>query len=187
VELPIHGTAFERTAFARFREDPESAPLGTPSGRIEIFSDRIAGFGYDDCPGHPTWFAPQEDGRHPLRLVSPQPADKLHSQLEAALADAPGARPAPLAIHPDDASARRMAEGALVRVANGRGACLARARITGDIAPGVVALPTGAWFDPGEDGVDGQGNPNVLTEDIGTSRLAQGTSAHTARVDVASA
>ncbi|MGM0584397.1 MAG: molybdopterin-dependent oxidoreductase [Pseudomonadota bacterium] len=184
VELPIHGRAFERTAFGAFRADPEGAALGTPSGRIEIFSERIAGFGYDDCPGHPVWFAPEEgDEAHPLRLVSPQPADKLHSQLEAALADAPGARPAPLAIHPRDAAARGIADGALARVFNARGACFARARLTEDVAPGVVAIPTGAWFDPDGDGVDRQGNPNVLTEDVGTSRLGQGTSAHTARVE----
>lgn len=185
VELPIQGRAHERTAFAAFRADPERAPLGTPSGRIEIVSDRIASFGYDDCPGHPTWFAPEREAAHPLALVSPQPADKLHSQLECALADAPGARPAPLAIHPRDAAARGIAEGAELRVFNGRGACRARARLTEDVAPGVVALPTGAWFDPGPDGTDRDGNPNVLTEDVGTSRLGQGTSAHTARVEVA--
>src|SRR5882672_9337719 len=36
-----------------FRADPQRRPLKTPSGRIEIFSERVASFGYDDCPGHP--------------------------------------------------------------------------------------------------------------------------------------
>ncbi|MFN3260070.1 MAG: molybdopterin-dependent oxidoreductase [Pikeienuella sp.] len=184
VELPIEGEAFERTALVAFRKDPEAAPLGTPSGRIEIFSGRIAGFGYDDCPGHPTWFPPEADPAHPLRLVSPQPADKLHSQLECALEDEPGARPAPLSIHPDDAAARGLADGAIARVFNALGACRARVRVTETVLRGVVALPTGAWFDKAEDGTDLQGNPNVLTEDRGTSRLGQGTSAHTASVEV---
>ena len=188
VELPVEGEAFARTAFARFRADPEGAPLGTPSGRLEIFSERIAGFGYDDCPGHPTWFPPEpRDPDAPLALVSPQPADKLHSQLECALAETPGARPAPLTIHPRDAAARGVADGARVRVFNARGACLATARVSDAVAPGVVAMPTGAWFDPDAAGICRQGNPNVLTEDVGTSRLAQGTSAHTARVEVAAA
>ena len=39
--------------FADFREDPEGAALKTPSGKIEIYSETIAGFGYDDVPGHP--------------------------------------------------------------------------------------------------------------------------------------
>ena len=54
--------------------------------------------------------------------------------------------------------------------------------------PDVVALPTGAWFDPLEPGVPGTlelaGNPNVLTRDEGTSSLAQGPSAHTCLVEV---
>ena len=39
----------------RFRDDPDGAPLPTPSGKIEIFSETIASFGEPDCPGHPAW------------------------------------------------------------------------------------------------------------------------------------
>ena len=53
------------------------------------------------------------------------------------------------------------------------------------VMPGVVVLPTGAWYDPDTPGgTDRHGNPNVLTLDVGTSRLAQGPSAHTALVDI---
>jgi biotin/methionine sulfoxide reductase len=48
----------------------------------------------------------------------------------------------------------------------------------------VVSLPTGAWLTPDEDGTDSQGNPNILTRDLGTSRIGQGSSAHTALVQV---
>lgn len=188
--LPIRTEGPNRTLFAPFRADPESSPLPTPSGRIEIFSDTIAGFGYDDCPGHPVWLPPREwlgaaTGAAPLHLVSPQPGDKLHSQLECALADVEDARPVPLVLHPEDAAARGIAAGDLVRVFNARGAARARAAPSTDILQGVVALPTGAWLgDPG-DNIDPHGNPNVLTLDIGTSRLGQGSSAHTALVEVA--
>ncbi|MEM6497578.1 MAG: molybdopterin dinucleotide binding domain-containing protein [Pseudomonadota bacterium] len=67
---------------------------------------------------------------------------------------------------------------------NDRGACIARAQVTSGIRPLVIAIPTGAWFDPNSDGDDTQGNPNVLTRDIGTSRLGQGSSAHSTLVDV---
>ncbi|MEM1431540.1 MAG: molybdopterin-dependent oxidoreductase [Pseudomonadota bacterium] len=189
VRLPLETDRQEGTYFAPFREDPEIAPLGTPSGRIEIFSETIDGFGYDDCPGHPVWLPPDTwlgtaTAEAPLHMVSPQPGDKLHSQLEAALADEEGARPETLVIHPEDADARGIRSGDLLRVFNARGACRARARVSNDICAGVVALPTGAWFgDPGGN-IDPDGNPNVLTEDIGTSRLGQGCSAHTALVDV---
>jgi biotin/methionine sulfoxide reductase len=190
VKLPIRAEGPNRTLFAPFREDPDRAPLGTPSGRIEIFSSTIDSFGYDDCPGHPVWLPPTEwlgaaTGAAPLHLVSPQPGDKLHSQLEAALADVAGARPETLVIHPADARARGIKAGDLVRVFNARGSCRARAALSEGIHPGVVALPTGAWYgDPGGN-IDPNGNPNVLTRDVGTSRLGQGCSAHTTLVDVA--
>ena len=116
-------------------------------------------------------------------MVSPQPGDKLHSQMESAIADEPGARPVRLEIHPDDAAKRSINDGDVVRVKNHRGACLARASFNDGVLKGVVALPTGAWL-ADDDGDDPHGNPNVLTHDIGTSRLGQGTSAHTAMVEV---
>src|SRR5258705_8167931 len=48
------------TLLADFRTDPKGHRLHTPSGRIEIFSEDIDGFGYDDCAGHPKWFEPSE-------------------------------------------------------------------------------------------------------------------------------
>ena len=51
-----------------------------------------------------------------------------------------------------------------------------------------MQISTGAWYDPLEPGVigslDKHGNPNVLTFDKGTSRLAQGCSAQSALVEV---
>jgi biotin/methionine sulfoxide reductase len=75
-----------------------------------------------------------------------------------------------------------------VRAFNDRGQCLVGAYITDAIRPGVVLIQTGAWYDPVERGrigsLDRHGNPNVLTLDKGTSRLAQGSSAQTALVEV---
>jgi biotin/methionine sulfoxide reductase len=165
-----------------FREDPEAHPLPTPSGRIEIFSSTVAGFNYPDCPGHPTWLAPVDvpDARHPLRLVANQPATRLHSQLDfGGTSAASKHRGREVArIHPRDAAARGIAEGDIVRLFNDRGACLAAIAITEDVTAGVVQLATGAWYDPADPQEDKplciHGNPNVLTRDVGTSRLAQG-------------
>ena len=41
-----------------FRDNPEENKLNTPSGKIEIFSEAIASFKYEDCPGHPCWIEP---------------------------------------------------------------------------------------------------------------------------------
>jgi biotin/methionine sulfoxide reductase len=173
---------------AAFRADPVARRLPTPSGRIEIFSRTVAGFGYADAPGHPAWFAPTEapDERHPLWLVANQPATRLHSQLDfgahSAAAKVRGREV--LRIHPDDAAARGIADGDLVRLVNDRGSCLAAAAVAADVLRGVVQLPTGAWFDPLDPAAERpfcvHGNPNVLTRDVGTSALAQGcTGQHT--------
>ena len=197
VELPVTYQTREPKPFAAFRADPVSHPLETPSGRIEIFSQTIAGFGYADCPGHPTWMEPvewsgsQAAAHHPLHLLSPQPESRLHSQLDCgktSLESKLQGREVML-IHPQDAAPRAIADGDLVRLFNDRGACLAGARLSRGVRPGVVVLPTGAWFDPGAEDGDGpglerHGNPNVLTLDKGTSRLAQGSAAHSTLVEV---
>jgi biotin/methionine sulfoxide reductase len=179
-----------------YRVDPDKNPLKTPSGKIEIFSESIAGFGYDDCPGHPVWMEPLEwlGGKaaqtYPLHMVSNQPAGKLHAQMDFAgesLALKVKDRE-PVIIHPDDAATRDIHDGDIVRVFNGRGATLAAAQISDGVRPGVIRLATGAWYDPAEPGrigsIDKHGNPNMLTPDKGTSKLGQGPIAHTALVEV---
>jgi biotin/methionine sulfoxide reductase len=77
--------------------------------------------------------------------------------------------------------------GDLVRVHNDRGACLAGVEVDPGVSPGVVVMATGAWYDPEESGdqpLDRHGNPNVLSFDAGTSRLAQGPSPLSALVEV---
>lgn len=183
-----------------FRADPVARPLPTPSGRIELFSDTVAAFGYDDCPGHPAWLEPSErlgaDGvgsltadREALALLANQPATRLHSQLDAGPVSQGGkvAGREPLAIHPSDAAERTIADGDVVLVRNERGACLAGALVTDRVRPGVVQLATGAWFTPVDTEVGvvcAAGNPNVLTTDRGTSRLAQGSTGSIALVHV---
>jgi biotin/methionine sulfoxide reductase len=182
--------------FEAFRQDPHAHPLGTPSGLIEIYSETIASFQYDDCPGHPAWLDKQEwlgaarAASYPLHLISNQPAPRLHSQLDFS-AVSRGTKIAgrePVTLHPADAAARGIEANMVVRIFNDRGACLAGAVLSADICPGVIQIATGAWYDPvdtdEEKGLDVHGNPNVLTRDVGTSRLGQGPTAHSCLVDV---
>jgi biotin/methionine sulfoxide reductase len=94
----------------------------------------------------------------------------------------------PMRMNPADATERGVGDGDVVRVFNDRGAILAGAVLTENLRPGVIQISTGAWYDPVEPGVigslDKHGNPNVLTLDKGTSRLAQGPSAQTTLVEV---
>ena len=190
ITLPVAGKEFASTPFQEFRKNPEESPLQTPSGKIEIFSKKIDSFGYSECPGHPIWIEPDEwlgsslTEDFPYHLVSPQPNDKLHSQLECAIADIPDKRPSPLMINQEDAKELNVKSGDIIRVYNMRGSCLARAQISDEIKVGVLSLSTGAWFETDEEGIEQQGNPNALTLDKGTSRLGQGPSAHTTLVNI---
>jgi len=191
IELPVDDVAL--TLMSDFRADPDATPLQTPSGKIEIFSETIDTFGYDDCPGHAAWLEPAEwlgserTKDFPLHLISNQPKTRLHSQYDnggyAQASKVQGREP--ILIHPDDAAPRGISDGDVVRVFNDRGQCLAGAVVTDGVQPRVVQLPTGAWYDPVEPGgLDAHGNPNVLTMDKGTSKLAQGPSAHSALVEI---
>ena len=179
-----------------FRANPVASPLKTPSGRIEIFSDRIHGFGYDDCPGHPTWIEPDEwlgsrtAERFRLHLISNQPVSRLHSQYDSgshSRAHKLHGREI-IRLHPLDAVERGIRDQDVVRVHNERGSCLAAAVVSEALRRGVVQLSTGAWYDPtdpsADNSLDKHGNPNVLTRDRGTSRLAQGPSAQSCLVEV---
>jgi len=178
---------------ADFRECPEAHPLPTPSGRIELYSGTIARFHYEDCPGHPTWFPPRDVAQgkmkdYPLYLLSGQPETRLHSQLDngnfSKSMKIKGREP--VLLHPEDARMRGIDDGDIVELFNERGRCLAGAKITDFIARGCVFLWTGAWYDPDFDACqarDRHGNPNVLTHDQRTSRLSQGSAAHSCLVE----
>lgn len=181
--------------FEEFRTNPRRHPLATPSGRIEIYSEKIANFRYTDSPAHPTWLPPYEwlgssqVERHPLHLVTIQPPDRLHAQMDPG----PVARARKIAgretlrMHPRDATSRDIEAGNVVRVFNDRGACLAGVELDDGVLPGVVVMATGAWYDPdmgSADRLDRHGNANVLSRDIGTSKLTQGPSALSALVQV---
>ena len=180
----------------KFRSDPKANPLPTPSGRIELYSEKIAGFNYDDCAGHPKWYDRQEwlgSGRaadYPLHLISNQPKTRLHSQYDHGVTSrsAKIRGRAPARMNPADAAERNITDGDIIRLFNNRGACLAGVIVTENLRPGVIELETGAWYDPLDPAdpmsLEIHGNPNALTRDVGTSKLAQGPSAHSCLIEV---
>ncbi|EKO3516243.1 trimethylamine-N-oxide reductase TorA [Vibrio fluvialis] len=181
---------------ADFRKDPEINALGTPSGFIEITSRKIGRYGYEHCQEHPMWFEKTErshggpgSDKYPFWLQSCHPDKRLHSQMcesEAFRATYAVQGREPVYINPMDAKTKGIKAGDLVRVFNGRGQLLAGAVLSDSYPRGVIRIEEGAWYGPlseKEGAICTYGDPNTLTLDLGTSELAQATSANTCIVD----
>ncbi len=177
-------------AFSDFRKDPAAAPLPTASGRIEIFSAALHALGRPaDIPAIPKyleeWESPfgPEAKKHPLQVIGIHTLARVHSTM-AGVDWLEEAFPQRLSINPVDADSRGIANGDEVRVFNDRGETRLRCRVTARILPGVVAIPQGAWWAPGPDGIDRGGCVNVLTSERWTP-LAFGNAQHTVMAQVA--
>jgi anaerobic selenocysteine-containing dehydrogenase len=130
--------------------------FGTPNGRARLHADYVP-------PAEVANAALAE--RFPLAMITP----KTHLFLNSTFANQErqhSAQPAPeVVLHPDDAAARGIADGARVRVYNDRGAFTCGARVSDDARPGVLVAPMGWWNADYEDGRSGQATtPQLLTE-----------------------
>ncbi|RXI47068.1 biotin sulfoxide reductase [Malaciobacter mytili] len=194
-EIPEDAKNFVR--HEAFRKDPIANPLKTETGKIQIYSDKFASFGYKDFKGHPMWFEPAEwlgnkklVKKYPLHLVSPHPTYRIHSQLDNTWVQnvhkVQGREP--IRINPNDAKKFNIRDGEIVEVYNDRGSLLAGVVITNTIREGVVAIEEGAWYSPEDNQKDitrcNSGQVNVLTSSRPTSQMAQATTANTVLVSI---
>jgi trimethylamine-N-oxide reductase (cytochrome c) len=189
IEMKVNKKNNKFVRHAAFRKDPVMNPLGTPSGKIEIFSQTIEKYGYEDCPAHPTWLPPTEwvgsAKKGELQLMTSHAAHRLHSQLnyaklreQYAIADRE-----PIMINTNDANTYGIKSGDLVRAYNSRGQVLVGALLTDGIKQGSVCIHEGAWPDlDKKTGICKNGGANVLTLDIPTSQLANGCAGNSALV-----
>jgi anaerobic selenocysteine-containing dehydrogenase len=114
----------------------------TPSGKIELYSERAIGLG---LPPLPVYEAPAPSA-YPLALRQGRTLTHFHGFYDhgRALPTLAKADPEPaLWISPADAGARGVSEGAAVRIHNERGAMRARARVTDKIPAGTVWMRDG--------------------------------------------
>jgi anaerobic dimethyl sulfoxide reductase subunit A len=157
-------------AFKEQIEDPKTYPFPTPSGKIEIHSQRLAEMNNPQLPPIPkyieTWESPSDPlaKQYPLQFISTHFKRRIHSNME----NIPWLRacePQMLWINAIDASARNINNGDLVKIFSQRGEVVIPAKVTERIMPGVVSLDEGAWFNPDESGVDRGGCSNVLLRD----------------------
>ena len=164
LEIPEPYVAFENQI-----KDPEHFPFPTPSGKIEIFCQRIADFNQPDfLPPVPKylegWEGPTDpkSNEYPLQLISTHSLRRTHSQFHN-IRWYRELRPHSIWINPIDAGPRDIKDDDKVKVFNDRGAISIRAKVTNRIMPGVVSVSQGAWYDPDHSGLDRGGCVNVLT------------------------
>ncbi len=176
-------------ACADFRKDPVKNPLTTPSGKIEIFSQRLdAQNKPKEIPAVPKyiqeWESPfgPEAKKFPLQALGHHTLARVHSTL-AGVDWLEEAFPQRVFINPIDASARGIQNSDEVRVFNDRGEIRIVCRVTRRIMPGVVAIPQGAWWAPDDKGIDRGGSINVLTSERWTP-YAFGNAQHTIMVEI---
>lgn len=154
---------------AEFRKDPGSNPLDTPSGKIEIYSERLAAmskvwtFGTfhnklrgDDLTALPeyvaTWEGPEEakaSKKYPFQVIGHHFKGRTHSSYGNVdwLVDA---HPQTVWINTKDARTKGITNGDEVFVYNDRGTIRLPARVTNRITPGVLSVPQGAWYRPSD-------------------------------------
>ena len=184
-------------AYKKFPDDPQANPLKTPSGKIEIYSSRLAriastweipkGEVISPLPVYAStpegWDDPARS-KYPLQMFGFHYKSRTHSSygnidiLEAACRQE-------VWINPIDAQKRGIVNGDMVRVFNGRGEVRIAAKVTPRIMPGVSAMGQGAWHnaDMQGDRVDHGGCVNTLTTHR-PSPLAKGNPQHTNLVEI---
>ena len=187
----------ETIAYRAFREDPLGHPLPTPSGKIEIYSERLAElagtyeYASDQAIDPLPIYMPEAEGwespsraRFPFQLVGYHARQRTHSSF-ANLEDLEFVSPHEIMVNPLDAQELDLHARERVLVENDRGSLVACVRITPRIMPGVLALPQGAWHraDMFGDRIDHGGCINTLTSDRPTA-LARGNAQHTILVRV---
>jgi trimethylamine-N-oxide reductase (cytochrome c) len=188
-------------AFKKFYEYPEKNKLKTPSGKIEIYSKRVADFFGENhstattIPKHlssPEGLETSLAKKYPLFLTSPHPKLGRHSQWgnlswhrDEYQATINGYNV--IRINPLDAGKREIKTGDIVRIYNDRGAILCAVYVTERIKPSVTMVQEGGWYIPQKSGdpasVDVGGNPNVLISNRQPEPLCDGM-INGARVEV---
>ena len=133
-------------------ERPNGSPVGfgTPSGKVELFSDTFAAHGHAPLP---TYQEPAESPRstpdlaaeYPLVLTNAKRPQYLHSQ-HRAISAIRKTMPAPTAeLHPETAAQYGVQHGAWIVIETPRGRVRAQAEVTTSIVPGVVCGSHGWW------------------------------------------
>jgi anaerobic selenocysteine-containing dehydrogenase len=138
--VPLHFTPENDVPFSDLR-------FATASGKVELLSSAMAARGLDPLPHYeePAELAAARGDSGALVLIS----GASHHFVSSSLANQPSLEAKAgepfIELHPADAAARGIADGAVVRVENARGWCELRAVVTDDVPRGAAVAPKGPW------------------------------------------
>ena len=145
--------ALGRDGYATFEHaqgDFAGQAFRTPSGKVELWSQRMQEAGLDPLPGFvPTGASVEDDPAYPFTLQTGLREKTYHHSRFREQAWARKVSPDPLLrIHPDTAQLLGIADGDWVKVETprGAGACRLKASVTDATAAGVVATGMGWWL-----------------------------------------
>jgi anaerobic selenocysteine-containing dehydrogenase len=146
--------------------------FGTPSGKCELYSPRMAAMGLDPLP---TYTPPSEDpqtrldlaARYPLQMISPPVPAFLNSTFVNIKSLRQQAGEPAVEMHPIDAAQREICDGQWVRVYNDRGAFRARAKVGATVKAGVVVSQGTWWNRYTPDGVNCNTTTGTQLTDLG--------------------
>lgn len=150
-----------------FRKDPVANPLSTPSGKIEIYSQRLENMakkwtfgdfrprldGDELCPipAHLVTWEGAEDAatnkKYPLQVIGHHFKARTHSSY-GNVEWLKEAHIQTVWMNPKDAEERGIKNDDLVFIYNERGTLRLPAKVTTRIVPGTISVPQGAWYDP---------------------------------------
>ncbi len=201
---PVRPDWHEMTPGLRgFAEDPATAPLTTPSGLFEFYSDRLAnGFPEEETlmrkerPAYPQWIVGGPGWTHdeslegerckdyPLLCVSNHPRWRFHSECDditwireiptCKMKGPDGYAYEPLWIHPTTANERGIKHGDLVKIFNERGTVIGAAYVTERMIPCAVSQDHGPKVDLITDKLDRGGSNNLISPSMGISKNVWG-------------
>jgi anaerobic selenocysteine-containing dehydrogenase len=129
----------------------EDLKFETPSGKIEIYSsEAVVKWGIPALPDYTGIIHTQDEGKFPLKLLTPNTGSRIHSQF-GNLKIIKETIPVPVArISHADAIKRSIKMGQRIKVFNCTGEMTCRVEISNRVSPGLVVVPNGIWFN--EDG-----------------------------------
>jgi anaerobic selenocysteine-containing dehydrogenase len=124
------------------KHDWDGQPFGTPSGKLEFYSEQLAKLGVSPVPDWaPDPIETADAKKWPLRLLTAPGYFQAHTAYSGVgfLREREGK---PMAIlHADDAAKRGLKDGDQIRLFNERGAIGLMLKVSDEVQPGVVLVP----------------------------------------------